>query len=1147
MNAIGITGGHAAPNGISVKTSRPSSRPASPFSRMPSKPSPATVVFMTLHSSSANSPSASSAPSLTSSPTNTSIQSSPEGPRGRNLPHLYPPAPLHLPESIFSANPMLPTVTSQTAMSQNAMNDVVSLNKGPGLMRRISRGAANRLVRRRQSSNNMASRDHSSGPVVLRRRSGSKSAGGDFNAESTDPDFEGDDEGLLFEEPESLTGLGLSSVGIPLPSLSSPKKPPMTEGGIAPIVPLVLRKGTFLTKVSRKKKKSLYFILDPDSAKVTWNSQNPSKKFYIDDIEEIRVQDRARNYREELKMPPDTEGRWFTIILADQDRAKGRPVKMMHLVAPTQHLFELWTSTLEDIHKHRQELMTGLAGSGQNDKTLRGHWNRKMAKIYRGGPRPQGGEVLDFEGVEALCRSLHLNCSRNLLRAQFSKVDPDNTKVLTFDQFTEFVKRLKYRADIKKIYKTLVADNSDGLNLDDFLNFLKFTQGVNIENNRAHWRKIFQDYARKTDSNAPELLDYEADRKIRMDFTKFCEYLSSEHNNVQQIRTDWKTANASLDRPLNEYFISSSHNTYLLGRQLAGSSSTEAYIRALLRACRCVEIDCWDGADGRPIVSHGRTMTTSVLFSDCISVISDYAFARSSYPLILSLEVHCNPAQQQEMVNIMLEKFRERLVTVPYMTNAYILPSPEDLRGKILVKVKAGVEGPQRETTAELPTGRRQRAFSSPFARPQVLDNSSIPSTPLLSTSPPESYSPYGRSYGGTSVSSATEDSDNGQGSIAKPQRKKTKKHKSKIIKSLGDLGVYTRGLRYEDFNSPDSKAYNHIFSMAERQFEKLAGDLEKKSQLEKHNMRYLMRVYPSAFRMRSSNPNPLSFWKRGTQMVALNWQTYDLGMQMNEAMFASGSDSTGYVLKPKELRQAIHHEEHIFNPTSPGYSKPQRKLIRLSVDMISAQQIPQPRNSGTADMLDPYVEIEVFSAEDKGKAVTTGEGGQDASTRNGLSGFGSPHRRRTAPAPANGFNPIFDDKFKISLETKYPSLIFVRWTVWNLENGRNYSSNGNATPLASFTAKLSSLEQGYRHLPLYDHNGEQFLFATLFCKITKEEPVVLDDIDPVVEKVGRLKLLGQAVFKRNGSIERKNNKENPKEVPKEGPKESPKDNTKEE
>lgn len=45
-----------------------------------------------------------------------------------------------------------------------------------------------------------------------------------------------------------------------------------------------------------------------------------------------------------------------------------------------------------------------------------------------------------------------------------------------------------------------------------------------------------------------------------------------------------------------------------------------------MKSCRCVELDCWDGPNGEPIIYHGYTMTSRVLFRDVIKAIKDFAF-----------------------------------------------------------------------------------------------------------------------------------------------------------------------------------------------------------------------------------------------------------------------------------------------------------------------------------------------------------------------------------------------------------------------------------------------------------------------------------------------------------------------------------------
>lgn len=987
-----------------------------------------------------------------------SLQSTPEGMVPISHSSLPMPSTLNLPESLFQPPP--PPTSSPSAMAE-------ALAKGSGgLIRRVSRGARQGVSNKFRRNGTSTHRERSSGPVIMRRRSDSRTAAdgvADISDLELGVDMEGDEE-VVDDCGDPFNALGIAAV----PRVA----------GVAPVRNIRLEQGTRFQKITKRKTKPITLRLDLNHAKVYWDPSRPSKAFYIDDVREIRSGRDARHYREECKQSGFWEPYWFTIVYSDTVRSKGR-TKTMHLIADSVATIELWKGVLDKVSRERIDVMAGLLGSAE--RSAKKVWRMEMQKRFNGSERRVEEETMDLQGIIRLCRSLHINCSNETFRFYFNEADAGRSGKLTQAQFLHFVRRLKERKDIKSIYDTLVSPEAPEIDQSTFLSFLASDQGVDVMADPEYWVTIFEKFAR---SGKPKPAAAEPGQVLpppTMNFVGFQSFLNSSANSC------YVPSNPQVrhDRPLNEYFISSSHNTYLTGRQVIGESSTEAYITALQKGCRCIEIDCWNGNDKQPIVNHGRTLTTSISFRDTIKVINQYAFCESPYPLILSLEVHCDREQQARMAEIMKQEFGEKLLLQPLDWESSTLPSPEELKGRILIKVKAAAEDLDGRALAVELTGRtRKRSISSPIisSHSQMLPTPpslSPPERPTAFWVPPRASTTPSMTVPSPASGSSAEDSDSPPSTDV--DKKKKKSNTSKIIPVLGDLGVYTKGIKFTNFRGAEASMYNHVFSIGERTFRKLTEN-GSAHPLEEHNMRCLMRVYPSFHRIASTNFEPLSCWRRGVQMAALNWQTYDLGQQLNEAMFAGGNDRSGYVLKPVELRPE--------SPTSVmGHRRPPRKFVKFSVEIISAQQLPRPQGLSTDADINPYIEFEMHCAEDAGTHAS-GEGGQDASARNGLSGIGEPIRKRTRIVKGNGYNPEFRDKITMTLATTYPDLVFVRWTVWNSRDAQNTER----TPLATFTAKLSSLQQGYRHLPLFDGNGEQYLFSTLFCKIEKEENIEFSD-----------------------------------------------------
>lgn len=747
-----------------------------------------------------------------------------------------------------------------------------------------------------------------------------------------------------------------------------------------------LKNGMLLLKISHKSKKRIQLKVDPANFKIFFNQISKSKlyEFLVDDIRSFCARDHANHYREEYGISKEFEKRWLTVIYYNHSKNK---LKTLNLIADTSHDLKKLLFIIENFKRLKDEISRNfLVNLKDLDETSR---NVVFGKAEATDKSLK--ETLTFADVLKFCKRLNINLNPSHLKRLFLNVHTKDKEGIDFDQFKSFVKMLKERPELRKIWEA-VLKGKDFMNYKDFESFMLDVQKET--NDSDHFSKIFKKFSIDGMDGWTEDI-----------WNNFLNSKFSFHLKAEFLSPDYYT------RSLNEYYILSSHNTYLVGRQVAGDSSVEGYIKALQRGCRCIEIDIWDNTDdpyGDPVVNHGRTFTNGISLTNALRAIRKYAFTSTPYPVILSLEIHCSAEFQLKVVDSLKQTFGEMLVDKP-IDSGSSLPSPEALKNRILVKVKK----------------------TSPMSDLGVDESGKFVSS----------------STTGTSFSESND-------SVSTPRKNSLKLRRrgsSKVIDALSALGVYIQGVKFRNFSLPESKTFNHCFSLNEKAINAMLKEDLKMAAIDKHNRKFLMRVYPSKYRLKSSNFIPINYWTHGCQMVATNWQTYDLGQQLNEAYFEK-SQGLGYILKPMALRRPL------MKSTMRRVFLSRKVNTNFSIEIISAQHLPKPVNSVA---INPFVILEVIGTSNVqwDKESTVGA---------------------TRLVAENGFNPVWNQRFSGTLETDN-EMVFLRFTVHSSLNSKAIE---DSKEIGILVTNLFDMKQGYRYFPLNDFCGEQLLYSTLFLKV---------------------------------------------------------------
>uniref|UniRef100_A0A8C5D1W8 Phosphoinositide phospholipase C n=1 Tax=Gouania willdenowi TaxID=441366 RepID=A0A8C5D1W8_GOUWI len=719
-----------------------------------------------------------------------------------------------------------------------------------------------------------------------------------------------------------------------------------------------------------------YFLLDPDMHWLRWE---PSKKdsekakLEIKSIKEVRLGKKTPVLRSNGLSDQFPDECAFSIIYGDN-------YESLDLVASTADVVSTWVMGLRYLVSYGRHTVDMVEPS---QPSLRTSW---IGSVFELADIEKEGYIDLFKATQII-KGLNPGMKESKIELKFKelqKAKDQYGEAINMDTFVEVYCELCTRPEIFFLLVQF-SSNKEYLDSKDLMLFVEVEQGV-----EGVSEEMCQDIVKKFEPSA------KGRERVYLTIDGFTHYLLSSECHI--FDPQHKRVCQDMTQPLSHYYINSSHNASLLDDHFWGSSDISSYIRALRMGCRSIEVIVWDGPDNEPVVYVGSSVASQLVFSRVMDIINQYAFESSEYPLILCLVTHCCIPQQRVIAQHMKKILGDKLYVDPPNKEEMYLPSPEKLKGKILIKGKklppscADGEGDVTDEEEGLEMSRR------------------------------------------VGVGVDERDQINGLGC-----------KRFRLSKELSDLVSLCKSVQFRDFEfSKREQKYWEISSFNEVDANRFANEFPEEFVC--YNKRFLSRVYPTPMRIDASNMNPQDFWKCGCQIVAMNYQTPGLMMDLNLGWFRQNGNC-GYVLRPAIMREEVSYFSANARDSLPGVS-----AQLLHIKLISGQNLPKPRGSAAkGDVVEPYIYVEIH-----GIPADCAE-------------------QRTKTVSQNGDNPIFDESFEFQINL--PELAVLRFVVLDDDYiGDEF--------IGQYTIPFECLQPGYRHVPLQSLTGEFLPNTTLFVHV---------------------------------------------------------------